>query len=104
MGTLRTTTSLSTYVGIPLSTSAYTLNEDGTINKKKRNNTLIPTITSSATVAGEYMLNQRDIKRSHDRLTTSYIESLSDEELAHALEELNLLDNDNNEKNECKTI
>ena len=104
MGTLRTSTSLSTYVGIPLSASAYTLNEDGTRDKSKRNSTLITTTTSSATVAGEYILNQRGIRRAQDKLTSSYIESLSDEELAQALEQLNLLDSDNNEKKDCKTI
>ena len=104
MGTLRTTTLLSSYVGLPLSSTAYTVNEDGTVDKKKSQRLTTSIATSTTTLATEDLLDRYQIKKSHDRLTSSYIDSLSDDELAQALEQLDLLEIDNNEKNDCKTI
>ena len=100
MGILKTTT----IIGAPITTTASTLNEDGSVNKKNLIPILAAGAVSTGTIGMSYVLNQHDLKKIHERAATSYLDSMSDEELVSALEQLNMLEAENNQKNSNKTI
>lgn len=103
MNIFNTTTTIGA-LGAPLATTSSTLNEDGSVNKNNLLSVLVPVVSSTATVGMGYVMNQHDLKRIKQDAATSYIESMSDEELISALEQLDMLDSEINNKNDNKTI
>lgn len=94
MKTLTFTTGAASSVGVTMST----LNDDGSVNEDSRNAILGTTAATTATVVGGTVLNNNTLDKIYEKYATSYIESMSDEELETALAKLDLLEgkiNDN---------
>lgn len=105
MGSLFKTTTISTPTITSLGTTDFTLNEDGSINKKH-------TSTTIGSYAALFTTNYTEEDR-HDALirkyasasvAESYVESLSDEELEIALQKLGLLEKELTTKNTSKMV
>ncbi len=98
-----TTTSMLTSTSATLSTTTSTLGEDGSIDKDKRNLLLGSTALTTGTLIGENIVENHVMNEIYDKYASAYVESMSDEELAIALEKLDLLESSMSE-NTTKTI
>jgi hypothetical protein len=78
--------------------------ESYSVDEDKRNHVLATTIASTATVAGASIANQHNINEIYEKYSSAYVDSLSDEELASALEQVNLLSKELDENTNTKTI
>ena len=92
-----TTTIITGTAGV-VGTTAYTVDKDFKINRDKRNNVLATTLTTTATAIAEDYIPEKTTKKDEEKSSTSYIDSLSDSELALALEKLDLLEKEMNEE------
>ena len=116
---MSTLTTILSSLGTGVSTTLGTLDDNGQIDKQKRNSTLISTAVSSSLLYGADTYNDYQIEKIYEKYSSSYIDSMSDEELAHAaerldsmseeeltqaLEDANLLTAESNENNTTKTI
>ena len=97
----------STLIGSgAISLSAITnnsVNETGEIDKTKRNEYLATTIATTATVVAGYSINDATVRQIHNKYSHSYVDSLSDKELERALQQMNLLA-ENDSKEIVKTL
>lgn len=94
----KNTTTLGLETTSALGVTASTLNDDGTVNKKK--STIATSITTlpTSTAFGNAKLNDYELQKIYYKYSTAYINSLSDEELAAALEHLDLIEKEFTEK------
>lgn len=99
MTTLTMLTSASAVSG----TTASTFNDDGTIDTEKRNSVLGATALTAGTLIAASIQEKNAMDEIYDKYANAYIDSLSDEELACALEQLDLLEASTSE-NTIKTI
>ncbi len=99
---LMSTLGITTLGGASVGTTVYTIDDNG-INKGKRNQVLATTLTTTASVIASEAVSQRGIKEIHEKYSQAYIDSLTDEELEAALQQVNLLLNDMDEET-TKTI
>lgn len=84
--------------------SLYTIDiDDKKVDSDKRNQVLATTLASTATVIASEIVSQNGMKEIHQKYSQGYIESLSDEELASALQELDLLEKESTQDS-IKTI
>ena len=104
MSTITKTLTTTAWSGAVLGVANSTLNEDGSIDRDKRNSTLATTVSVTATAVIGTIINKHEMKKIHDKATSSYIDSLSNEELAYMLEELNLMETAQEEIKDVKTI
>lgn len=99
MTTLTMLASSSATVG----TTSTTFNEDGTIDTEKRNTLIGSSAILGGTIIGSSMLEDNTMNEIYEKYSSSYIDSMSDEELVSALEQLDLLER-NIEKSSSKSI
>lgn len=98
-----TTTSLISSSGAVLTTTCATLGDDGKIDKDKRNATLGTTAVTAGTLVGATIAEKNTMNEIYEKYSSAYIDSMTDEELALALEQLDLLESSMSE-NTTKTI
>lgn len=98
------TTTLIGMTGVSASLTNYTVGENGQIDKGRRNDLIATTITTSATIAVGGTLNDQSMQQIHSKYANAYVESLSDEQLERALQQLNLLEEETEKMNCVKTI
>jgi len=116
---MSTLTTILSSLGTGVSTTLGTLDDNGEIDKQKRNSALISTAVSSSLLYGANALNNYQVEKIYEKYSSSYIDSMSDEELAkaaerldamseeklaQALEKANLLTAESTENNQTKTI
>ena len=99
---LMSTLGITTIGGAAIGTAVYTTDDNG-INKEKRNHVLATTLASTATVIASEAVSQHGMKEIHEKYSQAYLDSLTDEELEAALQQVNLLINDMDEDT-VKTI
>ena len=99
-GLLGGTTSV---VGPTLTTNS-TLNDDGTVNRDKRNDLLVTAVSTTASLAVGGSLNAKNHKEVQEKYSSAYMDSVSDEELISALEEFGLLEATDTQDSVNKTI
>ena len=90
-------------VGTSLVTNS-TVDEKGDIDKAKRNGYITSSILTTATVGVGYTMNANTVRSIQQKYSSAYVESLSDEELATALEKMDLLIAANPEEKGVKTL
>lgn len=83
--------------------TVYSVNDDGTIDKKKGTSLLGTTLAGTVSTAIQDGISHSKISKIHERATSEYFTSMSDEELVSALEQMGLLE-DNVEESHSKTI
>lgn len=88
MTTLTMLTSASAVSG----TTASTFNKDGTIDTEKRNSLLGATALTAGTLIAASIQEKNAMDEIYDKYANAYIDSMSDEELVSALEQLDLLE------------
>lgn len=98
------TTSIIVDTALAYSTTASTLNEDGTTNKKARNKLLGTLGTTSTTTAISKINEEATLRRIHERAACEYVESMDDEQLERALIQLNLLEEEQSKNDDVKMI
>lgn len=104
MGILGSTVLSSTTSVGGVSTTCYTLNEDGTVDEKKRNRALTTTVLTSASATAGEIISQYNLRKIHHEYTSAYVDSLNDEQLEELYNKLNLLESENIDKNNNKTV
>ena len=87
-----------------VSTTTATLNEEGKIDKEKAKNVGITTLATSATAIGGRIANEHTMREIHREYASAYLDSMSDEDLATALAQLDLLESEESTKETTKTI
>lgn len=99
-------TTLSSTVGTVSvsSTSSLIADEDCDKMKEKAGSVAATSLVVSATTLGAQTVNNTRIKEMHDKYATTYVESMSNEQLVAALEQLNLLEASMTNNNNTKTI
>ena len=104
MGIISNTLTTSTCgYGVVFSTGTC-INEDGSINSKGVKGLLTSTVAAGASATAGGLINNYQSNKIKEKYLSSYVDSLSDEELTSMLEQLNMLEATNNEKNNNKTI
>ena len=100
-----TTTTIATGALSTIGVALSAVNEEGNLTEDGKNNILGSTVTTTATTAtiiGGTILNNQTMDRIYEKYATSYVESMSDEDLESALMQLDLLaakmDENTNEK------
>lgn len=88
MSTLTMLTSTSAVFG----TTTSTLNEEGRIDSEKRNSLLGSTALTAGTLVAATIQEKNTMNEIYERYANAYIDSMSVEELANALEQLDLLE------------
>lgn len=88
MTTLTMLTSTSAVSG----TTTSTFNNDGTIDTEKRNSLLGATALTAGTLIAASIQEKNAMDEIYEKYANAYIDSMSDEELASALEQLDLLE------------
>lgn len=116
---MSTLTTIISSLGAGTSTALGTLDDNGQIDKEKRNSTLISSAVSSSLLYGADTYNTHQVEKIYEKYSTSFIDSMSNEELARAaerldsmseeeltqtLEKANLLAAESNGNNTTKTI
>lgn len=86
-----------------ISTNA-TVNDDASINKKQGAEFLGTTALLVATTAVGYTINTNTVKSIQQKYSSAYVESLSDEELAQALQRMDLLIAESPQEKDVKTL
>ena len=81
----------------------YSINKDFTIDEEKAKLVGALTATGAASTLAGNLLSCHDSNVLHERYSQSYIESMSDEELASALEQLDLLEAEMTNQEDSKT-
>ena len=105
MGSLFKTTTISTPILTALETTNFTLNEDGSINKKHASTTIGSYAAVFSTNYSEEAKHDALIRKyASASVAESYVESLSDEELETALQKIGILEKELTEKNSTKRI
>lgn len=108
MAILGSITTVVSGLGLATTSSSAATNEDGSINKTEAQVFLGTTVGATATTAVGNYLNNKGLDRIEERYkekeTSSYIDSLSDEQLEALLMKLDLLEAENFEKNNNKTV
>lgn len=91
---------LSTLAGVP----STTLNDDGTVDEKSGKVALTATVVSTATTTAGYVVSKHTLKEVRDNYKTSYIDSLSDDQLAELEMMLEAKEIEVTENNNHKTM
>ena len=81
-----------------------TVDDAGNIKKATRNEYIATTVATTATVIVGQCINDATIREVHNKYSRSYVESLSDEELERALQQMDLLAVNNNTEESVKTL
>ena len=98
-----TTIIASTSASTMLTTNA-TIDNNGNFIKEKRNGFIAATISTTATVLINDAIKNDNLRRIQTKYSTSYVESLSDEELEKALVKMDLLAAKEESENDVKTL
>lgn len=99
------TSTIITGVGsATLTTTSITVKEDGTIDTSSRNSLLGTVVSTTATAVAGQTLNAHGTKEIYQKYAQSYVESMSDEELASALSRMDLLLESEPENKDIKTL
>jgi len=80
------------------SASSATIKEDGTIDESTRKSLLGASVATTATVLGTTAIKNKTIENIYEKYACRYVDSLSDKELAEALEKLELLEASNSQE------
>lgn len=88
MSTLTMLTSASAVFG----TTTSTLNDEGKIDSEKSKSLLGATALTAGTLAAASLQEKNTMDEIYEKYATAYIDSMSDKELADALEQLDLLE------------
>lgn len=98
------TTSILVDSALAYSTTAATLTDDGTVNKKARNRLVGTLVTTSTTSTISKINEQATLNRIHERAAAEYVESMDDDQLESALIKLNLLEEEQTKNDDIKMI
>ena len=98
------TTTIITGLGTLTASTSATVDKDGNIDKKRRNKIAATTITTTATTIAQNMITAKHLSRIYEMSAQAYVDSMTDEELAEALEKLDLLEKEDNSSIEVKTL
>lgn len=97
-------TTILTGLGVATATTSATVDENGDINKTKRNNVIGTTVAVTATSVIGNTLNAAGMSRIYNQYAQAYVESMSEEELAEACEKLGLIEEDSKADTDVKTL
>ena len=92
MGLIGNTLTTTTGVGAAISTTGFTINDDGSIDKKSAKGLSTTIVSTSALTTAGFITNKHGMDKIHEKYSSSYIDSLSDEELEAMLVKLDLLE------------
>lgn len=85
------TTTVAGIAGLGVSAYGHSV-QDGKIVPKRRNEEIATTVLLTASTVAANISHGHIIKRMHEKYASSYVESMSDEELAKALQQIGELD------------
>lgn len=94
---MNTTTTILSGLAGAVGVTSTTLNEDGSVNREKRNAILATATSTVAVTLGGDILNKQSKEKVHEKYSQAYVKSMSDDELIKALQDFDLLDKSSEE-------
>ena len=85
---MKSTFVTTTAVGVGYAACNHSILPDKTIDKKKRNELIASSAISTVTTIAANTVNENINERSHEKYSSAYVESMTDEELVNALERI----------------
>jgi len=101
---MNTSTLIGSGVGSTTLFTSATVNDDASIDKKGAAEYLGSTALTVATTAVGYTMNANTVKSVQQKYSSAYVESLTDDELAEALQRMDLLIAENPQEKDVKTL